>query len=158
MLQLQFVILPIVTVVLLAVAGLLLWLYFRLRRDTGRWTLIGEKDWTHGGLCLSGSILGSFGGFALITTLIMMVPFNPTYWTYNHVEGSVASVTNRFVGGTGDLSGDYVLRLDGESGVFNVQDNRIQGVKIGDHVDLTCTVQWVYAGQDQNNCFIRSWR
>lgn len=154
-LQLQFIIVPLVALVLAVVAVALLVRYFKTREIQFQHgsTVFYTKD----GLGVSAVFVSVFAGIAILVTAILLVPFSPKYWVYEHVEGTVASVLNRFVSGTGDLSNDYVLRIDGQPGVFNVQDNRIQGVKIGDPVDLTCTVQWVYAGQDQNNCFIRSW-
>jgi hypothetical protein len=155
MLQLQFIIVPTAFVVLAAFT----WLAFILaarahKRSSGRFA----NDWIDSGWAF-GAIMGSiFSGVLLIVTVVILIPFNAKYWTYDHVAGTVASVTNRFVSGTGDLSGgDYVLGIAGQPGVYNVQDDRIQGVNVGGRVDLTCTVQWVYAGQDQNNCFIRSW-
>lgn len=147
-LQLQFVILPIVTLALLGLGFPLYWRH-RKDRDYGMWS---------GWQIFTGFWTGMLGLVFLLITFGVMIPFNPTYWTYNHVYGTVSSVSNRFINGTGDLSDvDYVVSLKGMPGVYNVQDNRIQGVKIGGTVDLTCTVQWVYQGQDQNNCFIRSW-
>lgn len=150
MLQLQFIIVPTVALCLAVVSAALLVRYFRTRKPD----FVG---YTKAGLGMAAAFLTTFAGFAILGTLILLIPFSPTYWTYNHVGGTVLSVSNRFVDGTGDLSSDYVLRIQGQPGVYNVQDNRIQGITIGDPVDLTCTVQWVYAGQDQNNCFIRSW-
>jgi hypothetical protein len=154
-LQLQFIIVPLVALVLAFVAVTLLLRYFKTREVEYRHGNL--VSYTKDGLGVAGVFVSVFAGIAILVTAVLLIPFNPKYWVYEHVDGTVASVSNRFVSGTGDLSSDYVLRIDGQPGVFNVQDNRIQGVKIGDPVDLTCAVQWVYAGQDQNNCFIRSW-
>lgn len=157
MVQPQFIILPAVTLVVIAVTFFCIVKAKRAMKKPSRWSYV-EPHWIDSGWGF-GSIFSSLAaGVLILATIGTLIPFNPTYWTFNHVHGTVTSVSNRFVNGTGDLSaGDYVLRIDGRPDVYNVQDNRIQGVKIGDPVDLTCTVEWVYAGQDQNNCFIRSW-
>lgn len=156
--QPQFIILPIATLLLIAAGLTFVMLFYRLRTDTGRWKLIHEHDWTHQGFAFAGWLLAGFGGILLIITAILFMPYNGKYLVYNHVQGSVESVSNHFQTGSGDITtSDFVLRLNDHEGVYNVQDDRIAGVKAGTHVDLTCTVQWVYQGQDQNNCFVRSW-
>lgn len=152
MLQLQIIILTIVSVIAILITLALFFMGWRSMKKNGDSGLLLNSGWSFAGVSV-----GIGTAMLVISTLVALIPFNATYWTYNHVDGKVSSVSNRFVDGTGDLSGDFVLKIAGHEGVYNVQDNRIQGVKIGDHVDLTCTVQWVYAGQDQNNCFIRSW-
>jgi hypothetical protein len=153
-LQLQFIILPLVAIAFLAWWPLFIKEHRKYKAKPRG--LYGSEMWEGWRIFVS-CWLGVLGGILAIAVLICMIPFSPKYWTYNHVEGTVSTSSNRFVYGTGNLSGDIVIGIAGQPGVYNIQDDRIQAAKIGDHVDLTCTVEWVYAGQDQNNCFIRSW-
>lgn len=157
MLQLQFIIVPLVALVLVAAAVFAFVMAHRAMSKPSPW-VYHNRSWMDSGWSLAAIFGAVFAGVMVVVVLVMFIPFNAKYLTFNHVEGTIQSVSNRFVDGTGDLSSDFALRLDGEPGVYSVQDSRIQGVKTGDHVDLTCTVEWVYAGEDKNNCFIRSWR
>jgi hypothetical protein len=151
MLQLQFIIVPAVTLLFILVT-LALIIIGRIRE--GSWF---SDSWGIHGWGVGAVFTGVVATIMTLVSVVLFIPFNAKYLTFNEVVGKVDTATNRFVSGTGDLSGDYILRISGQPGVYNVQDDRIQGVKVGDRVDLTCTVEWVYAGQDQNNCFIRSW-
>jgi hypothetical protein len=96
-------------------------------------------------------------GFVVGIWLIALIPFNPAYWILTQHEGTVASISNRFVDGTGDISGGtYTLTLDGDPTPRIVTDSRILSLKVGDRVDLTCSLGWVYGGADTNNCYMRS--
>lgn len=158
--------LHIVVLAVLAVAAVLALVFAHLRftrtwalrqgKRNPRWTsLTYDKDdlpswWVRGTLLLVSPIL-------VLTLLASLVPFNPAYWVLTQHTGTIATLSNRFVDGTGDLTDQtYTLTLEGENLPLVVDDSRITGLKVGDHVTLTCSLQWVYAGADITNCYLRS--
>lgn len=141
-LQLQFPILWGVTGGLLLLTGVLLWAVAHF----DYWDFL--DSWR--GFCAFLAII--FTSIAVIATLISMVPFSAKYWTINYVSGTVASASNQFTDGTGNLVGDYIITLDGDSTQYLATDSRLTTVRPGDHVDMACTVQWNYGGVDSNNC------
>lgn len=100
------------------------------------------------------TVFAMLAAFALI---IALVPFNPSYWFLTQEGGTVATISNRFVEGTGDVSGQtYTMTLEGDATPRVITDSRVLGLATGDHVDLTCSLEWVYGGADRSNCYMRS--
>lgn len=156
-LQLHIIILPIVTLLLLAVGGALIFTYYKVRKDSGRWRSIHQEDWSHEWLAGLGWILSGFGALLLLATAIALIPFNSSYWVLTQHDGAIASMSNRFVEGSGDITSQvFTITLDGESAPLVVDDSRIVGLQVGDDVSLTCALEWVYGGADQQNCYLRS--
>ena len=114
-----------------------------------------EKDelpswWFRG----AASIIGGLFALGLVASLF---PFAPQYWFLTSHTGTVATSSNRFVDGTGDLSGGtYTITLAGDPTPLVVTDSRILALQVGDEVSVTCSLQWVYGGADQNNCYMAS--
>jgi hypothetical protein len=158
-LQLHLIILGAV-VVLLAVAAVLTSLRFRAAwaerkgKKHPEWTY---KTWDRSDLpsfWFKWSAVGAASFMALVL-VISLVPFNPTYWVLTQHQGIIASISNSFVDGTGDISGStYTLTLEGDRTPRVVVDSRILGLEVGDRVDLTCSLEWVYGGADINNCYL----
>lgn len=106
--------------------------------------------WARGvGICLAVVIFAAF--------VVSLAPFQPRYWVLSEQSGVIASISNRFNDGSGDLSGDtYTVTLEGDSTPRVVTDSRILGLHSGDQVDMTCSLEWVYGGADRSNCYLRS--
>lgn len=96
-----------------------------------------------------------FGGIALLVSLVLLIPYNPTYWMVYEKSGTVEAVSNRLVDGSGDLTNtSYLVELgDGTSVVLD--DPRVLNTE-GTEISLTCTVEWVYLSADRLNCTVRS--
>jgi len=157
MLQLQFIILPIVAGVLLIVGLGLVITWHQIRKDSGRYKIINQRDWNHEWMQFTGWLISVFGGLAFVALVICLVPFQPKYWVLTEHNGSIATISNRFVDGTGDITeSTYTLTLDGEDTPLVVSDSRITGLKVGQQVSLTCSLGWVYGGADVTNCYLRS--
>ena len=159
--QLHIIILALVTVALIAItliASVRFKRQWALRKGTRhpRYSLL-ECDpetlpswWVR----LFGRILSTILLAAFVSSLF---PFNPAYWVLTQHEGTIASISNRFVEGSGDISGrTYTLTLKGDQTPRVVTDPRILGLEVGDWVDLTCSLEWVYGGADRSNCYMRS--
>lgn len=159
MLQMHLIILPAVTLILVAA---LITAHYRFKRTWAarkgkrnpRWSPLDyTKDdlpswWVRNVLLL-------FTPFLVIVTAILLFPFQPKYWLLTEHTGTIATLSNRFAAGSGDLK-TYTLTLKGENAPLVVNDSRITGLGIGQHVSLTCSLQWVYGGADITNCYLRS--
>lgn len=157
MLHLHILILFIVTPALLVIGGGLLVIYFRNRTDTGKYRIIGLTDWTHEGLALAAWTTFGVGLTTLLVLTISLIPFSPKYWVLTEHTGELASISNRFVEGTGDVSGQtYTLTFVDDPTPRVITDSRILGLEAGDTVSLTCSLEWVYGGADRSNCYMRS--
>lgn len=89
--------------------------------------------------------------------IISLLPYSPRYWVLTQKTGTIETLSNRFVEGNGDLSGQtYTLTLKGDPTPHVVTDSRVLGLSTGDFVDLTCSLEWVYGGADTSNCYLRS--
>jgi hypothetical protein len=144
----QFIVLPIVFLVLVGIAGLLVFC-------GSRW---GDRSYgMMSGFDFAGVIFGIFAGCVLLVTVISLIPFAPKYWVLTEHNGTIATLSNRFVDGTGDITNTtYTLTLDGENTPLVVNDSRVTGLKVGQNVSLTCSLEWVYGGADRANCYLRS--
>lgn len=156
MLQIHLLVLLIVGP-LLTMAGIsMVAAYFKVRHDSGRWKLIDQKDWSHEGLAMAGTITGVIGGLVILSLLVAAIPYQPKYWVLTETQGELVSISNRFASGTGDVSGvTYTITLVGDPTPRVVTDSRILGLSVGDEVSLTCSLEWVYGGADKSNCFLR---
>jgi len=150
-LRLDLVILMSVTLPILLVGIALVIAYYKLRRPD-----FAEYH-TYMGLGFGAWFTFGAGALLLLGTIGALIPFNPTYWVLTQHTGTISTLSNRFVDGSGDLSGGtYTLTLDGDPTPLVVTDSRILGLEVGQKVDMTCSVEWVYGGADINNCYMRS--
>lgn len=160
MLQLQFVIIPIIAVAF-AVAGVLFGVRFRStwNRLKGtpqrRYRSLSYDDksdfpsyWLRG-------VAYVLAGLLVLVTVLWAIPFAPKYWVITHPSGTIAASSYRngqTIFRTDDGGTVYVVELKGDSNQYLVNDDRISKFKAGDHVNLACTLGWVYGGRDQINC------
>jgi hypothetical protein len=119
--------------------------------------VFGRDNWGLNGFGVTGVFFAVFGVIGLFAGSLIAIPYDAKYWTYYEISGPLTEVSNRFENATGDnpTSGSYPARI-GEQQVV-MEDSRIFNYSIGDDVNLRCSVQWVYQGQDQLNCVIRSY-
>jgi hypothetical protein len=147
MLQLQFILLPAFGL-FFTIAGIVLTLIFR-RYD---FDLLDTPIGVFFGTIFSWGI----ALILIITNLCVLFPYQAKYLTYTEHQGIVNTVTNRFNDGTGNLSGNLILTLKNSTVPLVVTDDRLQSVKVGQYVDLTCSIAFTYGGADETDCFIRS--
>lgn len=139
--------------ILLTVVGLvlLIWGITRLKNYY-------RKD--HSGYSYShadGSWAMAVGGglvfvIALILTLILEWPLNPAYHKWEPTSGKVVSVAYQVQGDSNSVYRDFTLTLEGKQNVYTCGDSRCSIVKAGDHVDLMCVKQNIYASTDTYDC------
>jgi dolichol kinase len=145
MLQLQFIITPIIFAVL-ASASIACALIGRRTSRRDRWL---GGDWTFGA-----TAVGAAAAVTLLALLIMLIPFDGKYFMINERTGTVATVSNQFVNGTGDsTSQSFIVTLEGNKTPYELTDNRAS-VLDGKDVTLVCTTEFVYMGADRENCVI----
>jgi len=157
----HLIILPIATLILIVALAIA---HYRFKRTWA--TKKGKRDPKYTALtydpdCLPSwwvrGVLLIFTPILVVVTLIALVPFAPKYWVLTEHNGTIATLSNRFVGGTGDVTNTtYTLTLDGEDTPLVVDDSRVTGLKVGQDVSLTCSLGWVYGGADRANCYLRS--
>lgn len=117
----------------------------------------GNGEYGPNGIGITGILFLVAGGIGLLIGGIFAVPYDAKYWSYYEVSGPLNEVSNRFENATGDSSSgaSYPARI-GDLQVV-MYDSRIFNYSVGDEVNLRCSVKWIYQGQDQLNCVIRSY-
>lgn len=95
-----------------------------------------------------GWILAAVGGLVFI---LYSIPFGH-YMNHYSVEGTVESVTNTFVEGSGEITSSPVVVLE-EGLVLAVSDPRVLTLE-GEDIRFTCSVEWVQNASDRYNCTI----
>lgn len=113
----------------------------------------------------SGDSLSGWGLPTILTGLFLLVgvvlgaifafPYNAHYWKLYSVEGKLTNISSSFQSSGKSISNYYVLTLSGHNEYFVTENPRILDLK-GDTVDLVCHANYVYQGQDNYDCNIRS--
>ena len=94
--------------------------------------------------------------FAGLMWALSAIPYRATYLQSYAVTGTVESVSDQFVSGTGDASyGERVVTVAGLPQAFIVDNPRILAFHTGDSIALTCEVGWVYRNSDRWTCDLR---
>lgn len=136
-----------------ALLGLLWWFGFsnwfpgeftrRYPRERMKW-----DGWRHVAI-----VWWSVAALIVITWVLLLMPFNSKYHVFFKIEGEVTGVTRSFIEGTGDLSFEPVVTIQGFDQSVVVNDSRIYAA-VGSEVSLTCSLEWVPYGADRTSCFI----
>lgn len=101
--------------------------------------------------------------FPVLTVIVLaviwslaLIPYNVKYQQSYVTTGTVLSVSDQFVAGTGDASyGERLVTMDSTQHPVIVQNPRILSYKPGDTLSLTCQVSWNYRNADKWTCDIR---
>lgn len=144
-LRLDLIIVPLVTVVLLAVGVPLAVLGATKWRDK-------YIDMWHGAGVV-GLIIAILGGIAGLVWVVLLAPFQSQYHHWYSANGEVTSVTNVFEGGSGEMSPGYVVEVDSVEQPLLFTDPRVLRSQ-GEHLTITCSLEWVPSGADRLNCWI----
>lgn len=100
------------------------------------------------GAAFVAAFVGIFWFFAAI-------PFDGKYYPLYSVSGTVETISNGFVDGSGDSTFlSYVVTLEGDERPYLIDDPRITTLD-GQEIELLCTIGWVYQGADKWTCDIR---
>jgi hypothetical protein len=103
-----------------------------------------------------------FGGMAFIGALIVaafpivgfsLVGWNSEYMAYHSVSGSVQQIASRQIADGHGMSQRYVVTIDGQP--YGIDDTRAALLKVGDHVSLDCTREFVWGST--NNGYACNW-
>lgn len=146
-LQPQFWIIPVVAGLLLSGGVVLLVFGIRANRAGGLYSMDGD------GRMISGAMVTFFGVAALVTWLVLLIPYSSQYWMFYRLTGDVQSVTRTLNDGSGELTKRPVVAISGFDRPVVVDDSRIYSY-VGERVDFTCSIEWVPYGGDRVNCFI----
>lgn len=100
-----------------------------------------------------------FSGVAVMGSIISTFPYSPKYWTITNYSGEIQSVESLATDVSDDgttLTGSFVIEFDGLDEPVITYDQRVLTYEKGDPIDLACTVEFIYAGQDKINCVVNS--
>ena len=130
-------------VVLIATAGTMLAFYFDNRsydslnittnRQAATLTIIGTSV-----------ILA----IIVISSVIGYWPLQSEYHQYRQVNGTVAKISSRFVGGANSTNQKFVVVLTSGSQQYGITDTRASLLKPGDRVTLRCIRVYEYGSND----------
>lgn len=98
---------------------------------------------------------GICAGIAIILGAIFAFPYNIRYLHLYSVQGQLTNVSTSVQSSDKSISNYYVLTLSGHNEYFVTENPRILDLK-GRDVDLVCHANYVYEGQDNYDCNIRS--
>lgn len=132
----QFIVVPIVTVVLAVLA------YFFIWPIDAKFGDHGFHNTYMGGPRIFGLIFAAGAAVMLIISVVMLIPFDSKYHVYHRLSGVIHVDTNTFDNGSGELTeGLVVYRVDGYENQIGSSDARLITLE-GQNVDLTCSLEW----------------
>lgn len=104
-----------------------------------------------------GGIVAGLAACALLYPILAFFIQGPEFMKDYEVHGKVLSATNKFDGGTGDLTsiGSPVVRLEGVQTPLFINDDRILGM-VGEDVILRCNPVWRYHADAYYRCEIKT--
>jgi hypothetical protein len=113
-----------------------------------RWRRMPERDSYDDRPLLGLSMAIAGASVAVIAVGLLawgLYPYQWEYHSYRHVEGTIAEVGVRMLGGDGGTTQSYAVRLQGDGGEYRCDDTRCSLVKPGDTIALWCIREWHYA-------------
>lgn len=135
-----FIVLALLIVAAVCTRHLITW----NKRDSSDHLLLDNRWamalWTAGSWCLPFIVLGIIG--------LAMWPWQAEYHQYRPVHGTVANISNRFVGGDHSTSQKFVVTLTSGSQQYGITDTRAALLKPGDPVSLRCIRVYEYGSND----------
>lgn len=147
-LRLELVVLPWVGIPLLVIGVVLLVLGNTVFADRSY-----SFKFDHMGFTIPGIFATLIGGGAVLTWLVMFIPFQSQYHQWYSATGEVTAVTNVFEGGSGEMSPGYVVEVDSVEQPLLFTDPRVLRSQ-GEQLTMTCSLEWVPSGADRLNCWI----
>lgn len=91
-----------------------------------------------------------------VTFFITLPPFDASYYVWHRVSGIETSHTQTQLVVDGDSGTEYVIRIKGDSRIFQVNDDRITQYDVGDRVSLVCRHTFHYHAAASWNCEVAS--
>ena len=133
-------IVALIAVILLAIGIFLIWL---------------DQDSYDGLAKMFGWFAVVIGAIVAVVSIFLFMPYDIKYHQFYRVSGTIETVSNKFIDGSGELTGRTVIYLEGDDTPYVTSSSRLTSLQ-GADVDLTCTIAWEPYGLDTIYCGLAS--